>query len=121
MPHPKTVAQAKIYLDCRKLIDILLDIIPQFPRDFKYAFGAKMQDISVNLIRHIAAAYQSMNAVEKARHLMAFKAEFETLKLLVRIAGERKWIKGIHKYAAIVAIMTEIGKQSSAWKNKVGF
>ena len=41
------------------------------------------------------------------------------MKTLIRIAGEREWIKGRGKCATIIELMDEIGKQSSAWKNKV--
>ena len=41
---------------------------------------------------------------------MAVQAQFETLKMLIRIAGERKWIKGIHKHAALIELTGTIIK-----------
>lgn len=119
MPHPKYIASAKIYLDCRKMIDLILDCVPQFPRDYKFTIGAEMQKLSVSIMQEVAAAYLNRNPMEKAQHLMAVQAQFETLKMLIRIAGERKWIKGIHKHAALIELTEVIGKQIAAWKNKV--
>ena len=115
----KLVSSTKIYLDARKLLDIILDIVPNFPRAYKFTIGAKMQEIGVNLIQQIAAAYINKDKAETTKQLTEFQAEFETMKTLMRIAGEREWIKGRGKFATIIELMDEIGKQSSAWKNKV--
>ena len=53
----KLVSSTKIYLDARKLLDIILDIVPNFPRAYKFTIGAKLQEIGVNLMQEIAAAY----------------------------------------------------------------
>ena len=115
----KLVSSTKIYLDARKLLDIILDIVPNFPRAYKFTIGAKLQEIGVNLMQEIAASYINKDKAETVKHLTEFQAEFETMKTLMRIAGEREWIKGRGKFASIIELMDEIGKQSSAWKNKV--
>lgn len=101
------------------MLDIILDIVPNFPRAYKFTIGAKLQEIGVNLMQEIAAAYINKDKAETVKHLTEFQAEFETMKTLMRIAGEREWIKGRGKFASIIELMDEIGKQSSAWKNKV--
>lgn len=53
----KLVSSTKIYLDARKLLDIILDIVPNFPRAYKFTIGAKLQEIGVNLMQEIAVAY----------------------------------------------------------------
>lgn len=115
----KLVSSTKIYLDVRKLLDIILDIVPNFPRAYKFTIGAKLQEIGVNLIQEIAVAYINRDKAETLKHLTEFQAQFETMKTLMRIAGEREWIKGKGKFANIIEIMDEIGKQSSAWKSTV--
>lgn len=57
MSKAKLVSNTQIYLDCRKLIDEILDIVPNFPRAYKFTIGNKMQDIAVNLLSEISAAY----------------------------------------------------------------
>lgn len=115
----KLVSNTRIYLDARKLLDEILDITPNFPRAYKFSVGAKMQDLGINLLREIAAAYMNKDRDIRLRHLTEFQTLFETLKTLIRIAGERRWIKGLGRHAQIVELMDAIGKQSSAWKNSL--
>lgn len=98
----KLVSSTKIYLDARKLLDIILDIVPNFPRAYKFTIGAKLQEIGVNLMQEIAAAYINKDKAETVKHLTEFQAEFETMKTLMRIAGEREWIKGVEFTGSIV-------------------
>ena len=113
----KLVSNAPLYLDVRKLLGEILDVTPEFPRQYKFSIGSKMHELTVDLLQHVAAAY--MDRPNRDRHLTEFKAKFETLKTLVRIAGERRWIKGLGRHAHIVELMDEIGKQSTAWKNSL--
>ena len=52
-------------------------------------------------------------------YLVAFQVKFETLKTLVRKAGEKKWILSKGRHAQIVELMDAIGKQCTAWKNSL--
>lgn len=109
----------QIYLDCRKLLDEILDITPNFPRAYKFSVGSKMHDIGVNLISEISAAYINRDKQTRIQHLVNFQSQFEVLKTLLRIAGERKWILGRSKHANIIELTDAIGKQSTAWKNSL--
>lgn len=113
----KLVSNTRIYLDARALLDEILDIMPNFPRAYKFSVGAKMQDLGIGLIEDIAAAY--MDKPNRLHHLIVFQTKFETLKTLMRIAGERQWIKGMGRHAHIIELMDAIGKQSTAWKNSM--
>ena len=99
------------------MLDEILDIMPNFPRAYKFSVGAKMQELGIDLIEDIAAAY--MDKPNRLHHLTVFQTKFETLKTLMRIAGERKWIKGTGRHAHIIELMDAIGKQSTAWKNSM--
>lgn len=113
----KLVSNTHLYLDCRALLNEILDITPNFPRAYKFTIGAEMQRLGVSLLQTDAAAY--MDKAGRLQHLIKFKTEFETLKTLTRIAGERKWIKGTGRHAHIIELMDAIGKQSTAWKNSL--
>lgn len=115
----KLVSNTRIYLDVRKLLDIILDITPNFPRSYKYTIGSKMHDLATDALQEIAAAYMNRERETRIAHLTNFQIKFETLKTLVRIAGERQWIKGKGRHALIVELMDAIGKQSSAWKKSL--
>lgn len=113
----KLVSNAPLYKDVRTLLNNVLDITPEFPRAYKYTIGGDMHRLAVSLLQDVAAAY--MDKPNRVHHLNNFRAEFETLKTLVRIAGERRWIKGLGRHALIVELMDAIGKQSTAWKNSL--
>lgn len=115
----KLVSNTRIYLDARTLLNHVLDITPNFPREYKYTIGSKMHDLATELIQEIAAAYMNRDRETRIRYLVNFQVKFETLKTLLRIAGERKWIKGMGRYALIVELLDAIGKQSSAWKKSL--
>lgn len=119
MSKAKLVSNTQIYLDCRKLIDEILDIVPNFPRAYKFTIGNKMQDIAVNLLSEISAAYLNRDKAVRVQHLVNFQSDFEVLKTLLRIAGKRKWIMGISRHANIIELTDGIGKQSTAWKNSL--
>lgn len=113
----KLVSNTQLYLDCEALLIEILDVTPNFPRDYKFTIGADMQRLSVKLVELDAAAYQDKE--HRLQNLKDFKAKFETLKTLIRVAGERRWIKGIGRHAHIIELMDAIGKQSTAWKNSL--
>ena len=113
----KLVSNAPIYKDVRSLLNEILEVTPEFPRQYKYTIGGEMQKLAVSLLSGSAAAY--MDKANRLAHLSKFRYEFETLRTLVRIAGEKRWIKGIARHAQIIELMDAIGKQSTAWKNSI--
>ncbi|MBP3737575.1 MAG: hypothetical protein J6I72_00815 [Muribaculaceae bacterium] len=102
----KLVSNTHLYLDCRALLNEILDITPNFPRAYKFTIGAEMQRLGVSLLQTDAAAY--MDKAGRLQHLIKFKTEFETLKTLTRIAGERKWIKGKGQLYGINTLKADI-------------
>lgn len=119
MEKSKLVSNTQIYLDCRKLLDAILDITPSFPRSYKFSIGSRLHDLAINLMSEISAAYIHRDRAVRIQHLVNFQADFEVLKTLLRIAGERKWILGKSKHADIIELTDAIGKQSTAWKNSL--
>jgi hypothetical protein len=119
MNKSKLVSNTQIYLDSRKLLDVILDVTPNFPTAYKYTIGNKMHEIAIALISEISAAYINRDRATRIQHLINFQAEFEVLKTLIRIAGERKWILGQSRHADIIELTDAIGKQATAWKNSL--
>lgn len=113
----KLVSNAPIYKDVRSLLNEILEVTTEFPRQYKYTIGGEMQKLAVSLLSGAAAAY--MDKANRLAQLYKFRYEFETLRTLVRIAGEKRWIKGIARHAQIIELMDAIGKQSTAWKNSI--
>ncbi len=114
----KIVSNTRIFLDCGKLLNLILDVTPSFPRAYKYTIGGKLHEITVELIADISAAYINRDRAIRINHLANFQARFETLKVLIRTAGDRHWTT-LNKYAQLLELMDAIGKQSTAWKNSL--
>lgn len=116
---PKLVSNTQIYLDCTKLLNEILDTVPNFPKSYQFTIGSRMQELAVNLLSYISAAYLNRNKETRIDNLTDFQRDFVVLKTLPRVAGERKWIKGISRHANIIELTDAIGKQSTAWKNSL--
>lgn len=115
----KLVSNTKIYLDCTRLFNVILDITPEFPRAYKFSVGSRMHELSIDLLDEIAAAYINRDRATRVQHLTNFQTKFNTLKTLLRTAGEKKWILGRSKHAEVIELMDAIGKQATAWKNSL--
>lgn len=115
----KLVSNTKIYLDCTRLFNVILDITPEFPRVYKYSVGNRMHELAIDLLEEIAAAYINRDRATRVQHLTNFQTKFNTLKTLLRTAGEKKWILGRSKHAEVIELMDAIGKQATAWKNSL--
>lgn len=115
----KLVSNTKIYLDCTRLFNVILDITPEFPRVYKYSVGNRMHELAIDLLDEIAAAYINRDRATRVQHLTNFQTKFNTLKTLLRTAGEKKWILRRSKHAEVIELMDAIGKQATAWKNSL--
>lgn len=113
--HKVTVASdTKVYLATSRLLDEILDIIPNLPRDYKYTVGAQMQNLTIGCLLTIQRAFMFKN--DREDHLKEFLGDFDVLRTLVRKAGERQWISR-KRHTTIAELMSDIGKQVTAWKN----
>ena len=122
----KLVSNAPLYKDVRTLLGLIVETAPDFPRMYRYTIGGEMQKLSVSLLNGVAAAYMDkpnrrdhLDKPNRRDHLTKVRYEFETLKTLVRIAGEKRWIKGLGRHAQLIELMDAIGKQITAWKNSL--
>lgn len=114
----KVSSGTKIYVDCRSLLDEILNITVDFPKNYKFTIGTKMQEYSIESLNDISGAYINKSLNKRIDYLTNFQTKFETLKTLIRISGERKWIS-MKKFARISELTSSIGKQSTAWKNSL--
>lgn len=117
--NSKSVSNARIYLDTYKLLNEILDVTADFPKYYKYGIGQEMQQLCVALLHLVSAAYLTNDMTERISKLTEFHAKFEVLRTLVRVSGEREWIRGISRHANIIELMNDIAKQASAWKNSL--
>lgn len=68
----KLVSSTQIYRDTRTLMNHIIDVTPQFPRQFKYSIGAKMHDLVVDLLNSAASAYLIRDKETSISHLVQY-------------------------------------------------
>lgn len=119
----KLVSSTKIYLDARKLLDIILDIVPNFPRAYKFTIGAKLQEIGVNLMQEIAAAYINKDKSETVKHLTEFQVDRlnkaknikEVKQSVCSINSYLGFMRHANEYANRKKILETIGHNVFKW------
>lgn len=119
MDKLKLVSSTRIYLDARRLMDEVLDITPNFPKSYKHTIGNRLHDLSVDVMHTIVRAYMTHDRQKRIDLLCELQSSYEILRTLLRIAGEREWIKGKGRHAHIVELLDALGRQSTAWKNSL--
>lgn len=114
----KLLQSAKLYRDTSILMVETLEIVVSFPKAYKYTVGERMQNLTMDMAQQVASAYITKDLHKKIDELDNFQADFNVLKTLYRIAGEKQWMS-LGRRAHMIELMESIGKQSTAWKNSV--
>lgn len=114
----KLVSSTKIYLDARQLLDIILDIVPNFPRAYKFTIGSKMEDLAVEIIHDIAAvrrlnkannerqAIHAISSINSYLGLLRFTDEYANRRKILNmielhVFKEYVYIKGHYEVLAL--------------------
>lgn len=114
----KLLQSAKLYRDTSTLMVETLEIVVSFPKAYKYTVGERMQNLTMDMAQQVASAYITKDLHKKIDELDNFQADFNVLKTLYRIAGEKQWMS-LWRRAHMIELMDSIGRQSTAWKNSV--
>lgn len=114
----KLLQSAKLYRDTSILMVETLEIVVSFPKAYKYTVGERMQNLTMDMAQQVASAYITKDLHKKIDELDNFQADFNVLKTLYRIAGEKQWMS-LGRRAHMIELMDSIGRQSTAWKNSV--
>lgn len=108
-----------LYRECTKFLEEIVDIVPSFPKEFKYTIGEKLQMLCVDMLVAISAADESLSNSATLSILNNFRYTYYVTRTLLRVAGDHKWIKGIKRYAMLAQLLDAIGTQSSVWREGV--
>ena len=107
-------AQLPIYRDSYSLLLAIYQLTGKFSGEYKYTLGQDMKRDALNLFRNLYQANRSQN---KRQNLDDFLAEFELLKLEVRMCVDLRLLS-LKKMAEISLLTDNIGKQINAWRQK---
>ena len=105
----------------RKMYDLnlmLIRLVNNFPKQYKYNVGDELIKTSLRLFKHLFSANREYdNKIKRVEHLDNFLDDYDLLKVLIRLANEE--IMFSIKDAANLALLTEnITKQINGWRNK---
>ena len=107
-------AELPIYRDSYSLLLAIYQLTGKFSREYKYTLGQDMKRDALNLFRNLYQANRSQN---KRQNLDDFLAEFELLKLEVRMCVDLR-LPSLKKMEEISMLTDNIGKQINAWRQK---
>ena len=105
----------------RKMYDLnlmLIRLVNNFPKQYKYNVGDELIKTFLRLFKHLFAANREYdNKIKRVEHLDNFLDDYDLLKVLIRLANEERMFS--IKDAANLALLTEnITKQINGWRNK---
>ncbi len=103
-----------VYVETHHYIQAVLDTQKNFPRDIKHTVGQEWIRKVISLPTFIVRA--NMFKSEREAYLTDFISEFEFCKMIVRLAGDNRWISR-KQQSNLMYLEAAIGKQVTAWKN----
>ena len=101
-----------IYKVAYDLLDVIMDLVRNMPRDFKQSIGTKLRDECVEIVVLI---FKANCAREKTTHLDQLIERLQVSELLLRLSRDKRLIstKG---YASAIELTKAIGKQAGGWR-----
>jgi hypothetical protein len=101
----------QIYKDAHKLCLFVCKISNSFPKDYKYCFGEKLKNISLDLILQISDAN---NSNDKEIHIVEIINIVKKIEIIFRLLVDLKIIS-LSQHSEIVLLTAGMLKQSNGW------
>lgn len=101
-----------IYKVAYDLVGVAVDYVRSMPRDIKSVIGARVRDLSLDVVLMILRANC---AAEKAPYLVALLEQVSELELLLRLCMDKRFISK-SQYSKAIELTTSVGKQANAWR-----
>lgn len=104
-----------IYKITYSLLELISRKTKDFPKDFKYSLGEKIQDECISLIILIYKANSSKN---KQPFIHSILEKIQVVELLCRLSKDMRLIN-IESFSEIVTLTDSIARQAQGWENYV--
>lgn len=101
-----------IYRLTYELLQRVMTVTKDFPRELKFTLGQKMKDETIELVVLI---YRANSSVAKAPHIETMIERLQVLELMLRLSHDLK-VLSTKSYAGLVEMTESINKQASGWK-----
>lgn len=102
----------------KKAFDLFVKIsqvTTNFPRDFRYTVGEKLNNGCVEFIVHIYKANTARTA-QRLEHIVDLLDKLQVINVLIRLACELKHISK-ERYIELITMAEDIEKQLGGWQN----
>ena len=101
-----------IYRATYQLLELVVGIARNFPRDLKISLAGRLQDECVELV---VCVYRSNFARHGRKELIEKALErVQTLELLIRLCHDMRLINN-KSHAALIELTDSIGRQATGW------
>jgi hypothetical protein len=105
------VEELKIYKDTSELVKRVFIIVKNFPRDYKYTIGSRIQNTALDCVELI---YKASRHKQKEKDLDELVSSLDFLSYLIRISKDMNIITE-KKYALYIERSVPCVKQASGW------
>lgn len=91
----------------------MTNVTKEFPREYKFTIGKKLQDEVIGLVVLIYKANSSV--ADRAIHIEYLLERIQVVELMVRLSQDMRILSKKH-YAALIEMTQSLNKQSEGWK-----
>ena len=116
-----TTTQLQVF---RKMYDLnlmLIRLVNNFPKQYKYNVGDELIKTSLRLFKHLFAANREYdNKIKRVEHLDNFLDDYDLLKVLIRLANEERMFSH-HKSNKIKKQIMDKTTKLKEYGNFIGF
>jgi hypothetical protein len=105
------VEELKIYKDVSDLVKRIFIIVKNFPRDYKFTLGTKIQNVALDCVDLI---YRSARHKEKTKYLDELVANLDFLSFLMRTSKDLN-ILTEKQFSIFIELSQPCVKQASGW------
>lgn len=102
-----------VYRLTYELLQHLMMVLADFPKQYKFTVGQKLQD---EVIEMVVLIYRANAAKEtRALEIEKFLEKLQVVELMIRLSQDMRILSKKH-YASLIAMTQALGKQAQGWK-----
>jgi hypothetical protein len=111
---PKAPKEAPIYVATHDMLDWLVPHLEKWPRPQRFLLAREVMDSATHFYRLLLRA-RKVQEQARADALLDADSELETLKALLRLGQERRYMN-LGQYKHISTVLSDIGRQLGGWR-----
>ena len=109
--------QAPIYVRTHDLLDWLVPHLEGWPRPQRFFLARQTLESATQFYRLLLRA-RKVRGDDRRRTLLDADVELETLKALLRLGQERRYMN-LGQYQHVSVVLVDIGRQLGGWRAKL--